>query len=87
MPEYLQSMPAKHTWTFKPRLRAKAFGWNGSHLARQRLNEAVTEIQKAAKVDPVAAGDGVVTLMERIWPAFQSIDTSSGALGGAVYWA
>jgi hypothetical protein len=28
-----------------------------------------------------------VTLMERIWPAFQDIDTSSGALGGAVYWA
>jgi len=26
-------------------------------------------------------------LEERIWPAFQDIDTSSGALGGAVYWA
>jgi hypothetical protein len=87
MPEYLQSMPTKHTWTFKPRLRAKAFGWKGSHLACQRLKEAVTEIKKADRADPVAAGDGVVTLMERIWPAFQDIDTSSGALGGAVYWA
>ena len=28
-----------------------------------------------------------MSLMERIWPAFQDIDTSSGALGGAVYWA
>jgi len=51
------------------------------------LKEAVTEIKKAARVDPVIAGDGVVSLMERIWPAFQDIDTSSGALGGAVYWA
>ena len=53
MPEYLQSMPTKHTWTFKPRLRARAFGWKGSHLACQRLKEAVTEIKKVARVDPV----------------------------------
>jgi hypothetical protein len=87
MPEYLQSMPTKHAWAFKPRLRARAFGWKGSRLACQRLKEAVTEIKKAARTDPVTAGDGVVTLMERIWPAFQDIDTSSGALGGAAYWA
>ncbi|MBZ5726620.1 MAG: hypothetical protein LAP87_16670 [Acidobacteriia bacterium] len=80
-------MPTKHPWTFKPRLRSRAFGWKGSHLACQRLKEAVTEIKRVAKVDPTTAGDGVVCLMERIWPAFQDIDTSSGALGGAVYWA
>jgi len=80
-------MPTKHIWTFKPRLRSRAFGWRGSHLACQRLKEAVTEIKKVARVDPVTAGDGVVTLAGRIWPAFQDIDTSSGALGGAVYWA
>jgi hypothetical protein len=51
------------------------------------LKEAVTEIKKVAKKDPVTAGDGVVSLMERIWPAFQDVDTSSGALGSAVYWA
>jgi hypothetical protein len=77
MPEYFQSMPTKHTWTFKPRLRARTFGWQGSHLACQRLKEAVTEIKKVDRVDPVAAGDGVVTLMERISPAFQDIDTST----------
>ncbi len=80
-------MAAKHTWTFKSRLRARAFGWKGSHLACQRLKEAVAEIKKVARTDPVTAGDGIVGLMERIWPAFQDIDTSSGALGGAVYWA
>jgi hypothetical protein len=87
MPKYLESMPTKHIWTFRPRLRSRAFGWKGSHLACQRLKEAVTEIKKVARVDPVTAGDGVVSLMERIWPAFQDIDTSSGALGGAVNWA
>ena len=80
-------MPAKHTWTFKPRLRTRAFGWKGSHLACQRLKEAATEIKKVARQDPVTAADGVVCLMERIWPALQDIDTSSGALGGAVNWA
>jgi hypothetical protein len=87
MPKYLQSMAAKHTWTFKARLRSRAFGWRGSHLACQRLKEAVTEIKKVARTDPVTAGDGFVILMERIWPAFQDVDTSSGALGAAVYWA
>jgi hypothetical protein len=80
-------MPAKQTWTFKPRLRSRAFGWNGSHLACQRLKEAAGEIKTVAREDPVTTAEGVVCLMERIWPAFQGIDTSSGAPGGAVEWA
>jgi hypothetical protein len=80
-------MTIQHKWDFRARLRFRAFGWRGSNLACQRLKEAVAEIKKAAKADPVAAGDGVVSLMERIWPAFQDVDTSSGALGGAVNWA
>ena len=48
-------------------------------LAIGRLKEAAAEIRSVAKSDPVAAGDGVVSLMEHIWPAFQGIDTSSGA--------
>jgi hypothetical protein len=39
--------------------------------------EAAAEIKPVKKSDPVAAGDGVVSLMERIWPAFQRIDASS----------
>ena len=31
------------------------------------------------------AAEGCVSLMERLWPALQDIDTSSGALGGAVH--
>lgn len=87
MPECLQPMATKHKWIFKASFRSRAFGWRGSRLACKRLKEAVSEIKKAAKTDPVTAGDGVISLMERIWPAFQDIDTSSGALGGAVYWA
>ena len=73
-----------HRWTFKSRLRARAFGWRGSKTAIARLKEAVSEIKAVNRTDPVAAGEGAVVLMERLWPAFQDIDTSSGALGTAV---
>ena len=78
-------MASDRKWQFKTKFRANAFGWRGSNLAINRLKEAAAEIRSVAKSDPVAAGDGVVSLMERIWPAFQGIDTSSGALGGAVF--
>jgi hypothetical protein len=77
-------MPA-HKWTFKSRFRANAYGWKGTALATKRLREAISEIKKVAKSDPITAADGAVGLMERIWPALQAIDSSSGALGGAVY--
>ncbi len=70
MPKYLLSMTAEHTWAFESRLRARAFGWRSSHLACQRLKEAVTEIKKAARTDPVMAGEGVVSLILvplRLW--------------------
>jgi hypothetical protein len=77
-------MVAGRKWQFRARFRAKAYGWHGSSLAISRLKEAVSEIKAVAKSDPVAAGDGAVSLMERIWPALQDIDTSSGAVGTAV---
>jgi hypothetical protein len=86
VPELSEAMAAKHTWKFKTRFRAGTLGWRGSRLACQRLNEAVAEIKKVARVDAIAAADGVVSLMEKIWPAFEHIDTSSGALGNAVNW-
>ena len=77
-------MAPAQKWQFKARMRARSYNWRGTALATARLKAAVSEIKKVAKTDPVAAGDGVVSLMERIWPAFQDIDTSSGALGTAV---
>jgi len=73
-----------HKWAFKPGMRAGAFGWRGSAKAIERLKSASTEIRAVRRTDPVAAAEGVIALAERIWPAFQHIDTSSGALGGAV---
>ena len=76
--------PAKHKWAFSPGLRAGAFGWRGSAKAIDRLKRARSEIRAVNRKDPVTAAAGVVTLAERIWPAFEHIDTSTGALGGAV---
>ncbi len=77
-------MTTKPKWVYKARFRSSAYGWRGTGLATKRLKESVTEIRKVARTDPVLAGEGAVTLMERLWPALQNIDTSSGALGNAV---
>ncbi len=58
---------AERKWQFRTMFRARAYGWRGSRLAISRLKEAASEIKAAAKSDPVAAGDGAVSLMERIW--------------------
>ncbi|NQU21304.1 MAG: hypothetical protein HQ567_08485 [Candidatus Nealsonbacteria bacterium] len=78
-------MAKSHKWTFKSRFRAGVYSWKGSSLASKRLKEAVSEIKKVAKSDPVLAAEGTVGLMERIWPALEQVDSSSGALGNAVY--
>jgi hypothetical protein len=62
-------MTIEQRWIFKACLRSRAYGRMESRLAYQRLQEAVAKIKKVAKMDPVTAGDGVVTLMERVWPA------------------
>jgi hypothetical protein len=71
----------KHKWTFRGRFRYRAFGWKASRLACQRLKEAVTEIKKVAKADLITAADGAVTLMEKIWPALEFVDSSTCSLG------
>ena len=82
----IMGQKAIHKWAFKARFRARAFGWRGSRPAIERLKQAVSEIRAVARRDPVVAAEGAVSLMERLWPAFEQIDTSSGALGGAVNW-
>ncbi len=75
----------KHKWIFPARFRTGAYSWKASRLACQRLREAVSEIKKVTKKDPVLGAEGAVRLMEKLWPALEHIDTSSGALGSAVY--
>ncbi len=83
-PRKAQPKVPAHTWAFKARFRTSAYSWRGSDLAAKRLKEAVSEIKKVAKTEPLVAAEGVISLFARIWPAFQDIDTSSGRLGGAV---
>ena len=76
-----------HQWTFPARFRTNAFGWNGSSLACKRIKEAVSEIKKVTRNDPLQGAEGAIKLMEKFWPALQQVDSSSGALGSAVYYA
>jgi hypothetical protein len=73
-----------YKWIFPARFRAGAFGWKSSRLACQRLREAVSEIKKVAKKEPVLSAEGAVRLIEKLWPALEHVDSSSGALGSAV---
>ena len=75
---------ATHKWIFPARFRAGTYGWKSSRLACQRLREAVSEIKKVAKKEPDLAAEGAVRLIERLWPALEHVDSSSGALGSAV---
>ena len=75
---------SKHKWIFLSRFRAGAYSWKASRLACQRLREAVSEIKKVTKKDPALGAEGAVRLMEKIWPALEHVDSSSGALGSAV---
>ena len=72
-----------YKWAFAPRFRRRAFGWR-SRPAMQRVKEATAEIQKVAKKDPALAGAGAVLFLEKVSPALEQVDGSSGAIGTAV---
>ncbi|MBN1865623.1 MAG: hypothetical protein JW808_12065 [Victivallales bacterium] len=73
-------------WDFAPRFRANAFGWK-SQPPIKRIKEAVSEIKKVAKKDPVSGAEGAVLLLEKVSPAIRNVDSSSGAIGSTVNWA
>lgn len=50
----------------------------------QRIREAVSEIKKVARRDPIVAAEGAITFLERVSPALERVDSSSGAIGTAV---
>jgi hypothetical protein len=76
-------MASSHAWAFRASFRRNVFGWSGTRKAIERLNEAVAEIERMARTDPVLAGEGAVLLLEKLSPAVSGIDSSSGALGNA----
>jgi hypothetical protein len=38
-----------------------------------RIKEAVSEIKKVARKDPVLGAEGSISFMEKLWPALQLI--------------
>ncbi len=76
-------MAEAHKWEFKARFRRHAFGWK-SQPAITRIKQAVTEIKKVAKKDPVLAAEGAIAFLERVSPALEHVDSSSGSIGTAV---
>jgi hypothetical protein len=72
-----------HKWEFKVRFCRHAFGWK-SQPAIQRIKQAVGEIKQVSRQDPVLAAEGAVLFIERVSPAIEQVDSSSGAIGTVV---
>ena len=72
-----------HIWTFAARFRRNAFGWR-SDKPILRIKEAVSEIKQIVRKDPALAAAGAVSLLEKLSPALEAVDSSSGAIGSAV---
>lgn len=83
MEKVMKITAEKHSWEFAPRFRRSAFGWR-SQPAITRIKEAVVEIKKVARKEPVLAAEGAVLFLEKVSPALQNVDSSSGAIGSAV---
>ncbi|TAL52254.1 MAG: hypothetical protein EPN89_02250 [Methylovulum sp.] len=72
-----------HKWQFTARFRYHAFGWQ-SDKPIQRIKEALSEIKQVAKHEPALAAAGAVLFLEKISPAIEQVDSSSGAIGSMV---
>ena len=70
-------------WEFARRFRRGAFGWK-SQPAIEGVRQAVSEIKTVARHDPILAAEGAVLFLERVSPALEHGDSSSGAIGTAV---
>lgn len=79
----MKKTPA-HKWLFSSRFRRQTYGWHSSSLAVQRVKEAVREIRNAAAKDPLLGAEGTVLFLEKVSPALEQVDSSSGAIGAAV---
>ena len=74
---------AAHKWQFVARFRYHAFGWQ-SDKPIQRIKEALSEIKRVAKNEPELAAAGAVLFLEKIAPAIEQVDSSTGAIGSMV---
>jgi len=51
-------------WTFRAHFRRHAFGWRSQPAIKRIREEAVFEIKKVARKDPVLAAQGAVMFLE-----------------------
>lgn len=72
-----------YKWEFSSRFRRGCFGWR-SEPAITRIKEAVAEISKVARKDQILGAMGAVLFLEKLSPALERVDSSSGAIGTAV---
>lgn len=72
-----------HKWEFTARFCRRGFGWR-SDLPIQRIKEALAEIKLMQRKEPALAAEGAVSLLEKLSPALEQVDSSSGAIGSAV---
>lgn len=82
-PNGMSKAAGKHAWAFAPRFRRGAFGWR-SAPALARIKEAMAEIKAAGRKDAFLAAEGAVLFLQKLSPALEHIDSSSGAIGTAV---
>lgn len=73
----------KHVWHFRSQFRRGAFGWR-SDTPIQRIREAISEIKLVERSNPSLAAEGGVCFLEKVSPALEQVDSSSGAIGNAV---
>ncbi|MCD4825815.1 MAG: hypothetical protein K8S55_14575 [Phycisphaerae bacterium] len=73
---------ATYKWKFRACFRRHAFGWR-SQPAIKRIKEAVSEIKKVARKEPVLGAEGAVLFLEKVSSAIEQVDSSSGAIGTA----
>ena len=76
-------MATAYKWQFAPRFRRNAFGWK-SATPIARIKEALIEIKSVAKKEPILAAEGGVLFLEKLAPAIEQVDSSSGGIGSAV---
>jgi len=76
-------MATTYKWQFAPRFRRNAFGWK-SDTPIQRIKEALVEIKAVAKKESILAAEGAVLFLEKLAPAIEQVDSSSGGIGSAV---
>jgi hypothetical protein len=77
------SLQTKHRWTFAARFRKDAFGWR-SQPAILCIREALSEIKRTARKNPILGAEGAVLFLEKISAAIARVDGSSGAIGAEV---